>query len=204
VHSLIAVPIVFDRSPIGVLCAFDARPHPVSGEDLSLMQLMSRRGTSLLEAWVSGRLGQELPFRLGPGVATRPWFERILEVELRILIAAGGSLELVLADSTDLTAVHHAVATAPDPARLMAGVLTDGRIAIYKRDPANARAKLAPVIAALRASGAVEQVGIVDLGAGWLSSVHPEDILRLAERALDEAVATSSQVRRMVVTCELT
>jgi twitching motility two-component system response regulator PilH len=200
VRCLIAVPLRFEDRAIGVLCMLHSCECEISGEDLALMQLFSSRGTALLHAWAAGRLQDELPFRLGPGVAARRAFERLLDLELRMLHGRGGSLELVIASASDLREVYRAVAGAASPARLLGGLLADGRVAFYKRDlGGGARVQLAAVLAELRAHGGASSVGAVDLKAGVFASLHAEDLVRLAEQALDDALETETPMLRMVV-----
>ena len=200
VRCMMAVPIVFADAAIGVLCVLDACACGVEGEDLAIIRLFARRGSRLLGVWASGHLQDELTFRAGPGVSPRRFFERMLDVELRLLAARGGSLELAILNATDGMVVRDAIARAADPRRLLGGVLADGRIAIYQRDAeTQARSKLAQVIADVRARSKLGSVGVVDLAARGLSSLRAVDVLHLAEHALDDALDTSSAVHRLSV-----
>jgi CheY-like chemotaxis protein len=204
VHCLIAVPIRFAGSAVGVLCVFQSCRCAVEAEDLALVQLFSSRGTSVLHAWVNGRSDDELPLRIGPGVAPRRIFERALDLELRLLRERGGSLELAILSEVDLEAIRAQVEGAAHPARLLAGALGDRRVAVYKRSaPGDARAKLTAVIAPLREPDRVH-TGIVDLASGAFSSLHADALLSLAEQALDEAVESATPMRRMIVDVQTT
>jgi CheY-like chemotaxis protein len=198
-RCLIAVPIRYEESAVGVLCAFDSCACPITGDDLAMVQLFSQRGTQLLRTWVSNHLNDELSFRLGPGVAPRNLFEEMLDRELRLLHVRGGSFELAIVGPVEVAEVYEAVARAAAPERLVAGALGDERFAVYKRDPATeARPKMGAVLEHI-AGRADTHVGIVDLAAGYFSSVHADDLLRLAEQAFSDALATSTRLRRMVV-----
>jgi CheY-like chemotaxis protein len=204
VHCLIAVPIRFAGRAVGVLCVFQSCSCAVEAEDLALVQLFSSRGTSVLHAWVNGRSDDELPLRLGPGVSPRRIFERALDLELRLLRARGGSLELAILSEVELAGMHDQVAGAAHPARLLGGALGERRVAVYKRDaPGEARACLSAVIAPLREAGRVH-TGIVDLASGGFSSLHGDALLSLAEQALDEAVESATPMRRMIVEVQST
>jgi CheY-like chemotaxis protein len=194
----IAVPIHFDKRAIGVLCVQQLCACEIKGEDVALVQLLSRRGTSLLQAWLAGN--QELPFRVGPGVAPRRWFEKTLDLELRLLHASGGSFELSIGNTAELVGLYRAVAGAADPGRLLAGLWSDGRVALFKRSfGTEARAQLAVVLAELREHGGLGAVGVIDLSAGVFGSFHAEDLLRLAEQALEDAIESATPLRRIVV-----
>jgi CheY-like chemotaxis protein len=198
-RCLIGVPIRYDGRAVGVLLAFDSCVCEISGDDLALVQLFSRRGTQLLEAWVAQRLREELPFRVGPGVAPRPVFEEMLDRELNLLHARGGSFELAILGPAGVEEVYDAVAGAANPERLIAGSLGDDHFAIYERSLAeDARERLAAVLAHIHGRAELHS-GIVDLTAGLFSSLHATDLLRLAEQAFDDALSTSSRVRRVVV-----
>jgi CheY-like chemotaxis protein len=198
-HCLIAVPLLFDGRAIGVVCSFQMCSCAVEGDDLALLQLFSSRGTSLLQAWASGRSEDEPSLRFGPGIVPRRAFESLLDLELRRLRARGGSLELAVVSAAEVSSVQTAVATATNRARLIAGALGDHRIALFKSDArGGARAALAAVLAPLCQQAAV-RMGIVDLTDGVFSSLHASDLLRLAEQALDEAAEAAGTVRRMVV-----
>jgi CheY-like chemotaxis protein len=200
VRCLMAVPIIFAETAIGVLSVLDACACGIEAEDLAVVRLFAGRGSALLGVWASGRLQEELTFRGGPGVSPRRFFERMLDVELRLLAARGGSLELAILTGTDSAQVRDAVARAADPARLLAGRLSEGRIAIYQRDVAkNARAKLTATIDDLRSHGTVGPIGVVDLAARGLSSLRAADVLSLAEHALDDAIDSSVPVHRLSV-----
>jgi CheY-like chemotaxis protein len=199
IHCLIAVPIRFDGRAIGVLCTFQSCSCGVQAEDLALVQLFSSRGTSVLDAWVNGHSGDELPLRLGPGIAPRRAFESALDLELRLLRARGGSLELAILSEARSESVYGAVASATHPERLLAGVLYERRIALFKSDAsADARVKLAAVLAPLRRADGV-RTGIVDLTGSVFPSLHADGLLNLAEQALDDAFDSPSAVRRMMV-----
>jgi CheY-like chemotaxis protein len=199
VRCVTAVPIRFDGRAVGVLCVFQTCSCPVEGEDLALVHLFSRRGTAVLEAWANGRSSSELPLRLGPGVAPRRAFERALDLELSLLRERLGSLELAVVSETELERAYAAVAGAAEPERLLAGTLDGGRIAFYKRDAStHARAKLNAVLAPILAQPSA-RIGIVDLAVGVSSSVHAENLLHLAEQALDDAIEGTNAVRRILV-----
>ncbi len=200
-RCLIAVPVRFEKQPIGVLCTLHSCACGIAGEDLALMHHFSSRGTALLEAWVAGRLLEELPFSIGPGIAPRRTFQETLELELRLLqIGSGRSFELAIVGGANLDSVYHALTQAADPSRLMAGILGNERIGIYKRDAGDeARSKLAAILADLRNGGGAVHAGIVDLTGGTLSTLHAEDLLHMAEQALDDATQSSSPVRRLAI-----
>jgi CheY-like chemotaxis protein len=199
VHSLIAVPIRFDCRAVGVLCTLQSRRCGVEPEDLALVQLFSSRGTSVLQAWVTGHSDDELLLRVGPGIAPRRAFERALDLELRLLRARGGSLELAIVSEAEIERAYSALTSAADPERLLAGALYDRRIAFFKRDASDdARPKLTEVLAPLRGQDGV-CTGIVDLSGTVFSSIHADALRHLAEQALDDAFESARRVRRMMV-----
>jgi hypothetical protein len=197
---VMAVPIAFEGVTIGVLGVMDACACGVDAGDLSLVHLFSVRGSALLAAWVSGRSADELPYRVGPGVTPHRLFERMLEVELRLMESHGGSLELAIVTGSQLEQVQQAVTRAHEPNHLLGGMLGDGRFALFKRDLAgDARSKLAAVLDDAHSDGATRRMGVVDLSAGNGSTFHASELMRLAEQALDDALESGNTVRRLTL-----
>jgi hypothetical protein len=200
IRFFVGVPLVADdRVTVGVICFFKAEPHQLDGEDLSTIQLLGRRGSDLLALMAEGRAPDDLPGRHGGGVVVESLFEELLDTELRLLARQGGSMELVVVAVNALEDVGAAIRGAPDRERLIAGALSDGRVAIFKRArDASARPTMATVLEALRARGLCA-VGALDLVGAGPSTLNAPHLIHMAERELDRALEGRGGMRRLVI-----
>jgi CheY-like chemotaxis protein len=184
-----------------VLCAIDSESVEFESEDLSLMRLFSEASSAVMSAWAHGRPEHELPTRFGPGIVPRFLFEKMLAEELRLLDRKGGSMELAVVKLTDLGTLRSALASSASPKRMLASVLTDGCVALYKRSPdGEAGRQLAGPLETIRASAEGHAAGVIDLAVAGLSPLSAPDLIRLAELALDKTLdAEVPGLHRLVV-----
>lgn len=192
------VPLRVGRVSVGVVCLFDPQAHPVEGDDLVALELFGRRGSDLLLRLADGAAGKLAQY--GHGVVVRELFDELLDTELRILDRRGGSMELMVIDLPDLAGLEDALARAPSPTRLIAGVLSPNRVALFKRAlDGSARETLAALHADLRATTPPRAVGIVDFPAGGVRGFAGCDLVHVAAIALDRAVERGDDTRRVVI-----
>jgi twitching motility two-component system response regulator PilH len=196
-RCMIAVPVRIHDLAIGVLCVLNRAACTIDAEDLAQVELLGRRAAALLRAWASGREGTEPALRWGAGMAPRVPFERLLDMELRLLDRRGGSLELQVLEPVEHHLVQPALASAPSISRMLAGVLTAQRVAIFKRSSeGEARRELEPVIEALRGAS---HIGAISLVSGGRAIGSAGELLRLAERELERAREADSPIRRLIL-----
>ena len=191
--------------PIGVVCLVDARARKTYAEDLVILEQIGRQGSLLLKLLALGRPESELPGRLGAGMMLRPTLEVLLDAELRLLRQSAGSLELAVVEMDDPQQMREAVLQARDRERLGAGALAPTRVAVYKRhaggDAANEiRALLSSFDGPVRLRG-VGAAGII--GGTQLPAVTGQDLIRLAELALEQALQTGGGAQRLVLQHEV-
>jgi CheY-like chemotaxis protein len=184
--------------PIGVVCLVDSQARKTHAEDLVILEQIGRQGSLLLKLLALGRPESELPGRLGAGMMLRPSLEVLLDAELRLLRQSSGSLELAVVEMDDPQQMREAVLQARDRERLGAGALAPTRVAVYKRhtggDAANEiRALLSSFddgTVRLRGVGAAGIIGDVEL-----PGITGQDLIRLAELALEQALQTGGAQR---------
>jgi GAF domain-containing protein len=199
IRSFVGVPVVIDDVPIGVLFVVATEPIDFQPEDLLLLRLFSKLASAVLSGCANDRSESELPIRYGAGIAVASMFEEMLDAELRLLDHHGGSLELVVLDA-DVGAAGAALHGAAHE-RLFSGVLSDRRIAMFKRGrDAEAGREVDAVLDSLRSQTDVRAVGIVDLAVRGLHVFNAADLVRLAQAALERTLATSGGgIRRVVI-----
>jgi CheY-like chemotaxis protein len=193
-----------EGTPVGVLCVLDARPRAIAAEDLLILEHFGRLGSSILSLLARGRPESELPDRFGPGVWARDTFALLSDAEARLLHRSGGSMDLAVIEVDDAHAVGGPLATAAVPDRLAAGLLGAARVAIYTRDAADGAAR--QVQALLREVGAaalLRAAGAAAIAGAGLPAVAGQDLFRLAELALDQALQVGGGTQRLVLQHEV-
>jgi hypothetical protein len=191
--------------PIGVVCLLDSHARKTHAEDLVILEQVGRQGSLLLKLLALGRPESELPGRLGAGMMLRPSLELLVDAELRLLRQRTGSMELAVVEMDDPEQMREAVLQARDRERLGAGALTPTRVAVYKR---NARGDAAAAIHTLLSSfdetvrlRGVGTAGII--GDAQLPAVTGQDLIRLAELALEQALQTGGGAQRLMLQHEV-
>ena len=191
--------------PIGVVCLLDSHARRTFAEDLVILEQVGRQGSLLLKLLALGRPESELPGRLGAGMMLRPSLELLVDAELRLLRHNTGSMELAVVEMDDPEQMREAVLQARDRERLGAGALAPTRVAVYKR---NADGDAAAAIRGLLSSfdGPVRLRGVGTagiIGDAQLPAVTGQDLIRLAELALEQALQTGGGTQRLVLQHEV-
>jgi CheY-like chemotaxis protein len=194
-----------DDVPVGVVCAFDQQPRQFYADDLVILEQFGRRGSALLDLLARGRFDQELPGILGAGLLARVTFELLLDAEARILRRAGGSLEIIVVELHEVEAARTVVLEAREPQRLAATTLGTHRVGLFKRDPGPAAArKLEEILAQLSQHTVLCAAGSACMAGDELPALSGQDLLHLAEVALDGALETGGGMQRLVLQQERT
>jgi twitching motility two-component system response regulator PilH len=189
--------------PIGVICLLDARARVTDGEDLVILEQVGRQGSLLLKLLALGRPESELPGRLGPGMMLRPSLDLLVDAELRLLRKTGGSMELAIVEMDDPQELREAVVQAPNRERLGAGALGPRRVAVYKRDRAGRAAEeIDNLLSDLETRTHLQGVGAAGIAGTHLPALGGQDLIRLAELELEEALQTGER-QRMVLQHEV-
>lgn len=153
----------------------------------------------ILDVVMPGMDGLQLLLN-GRGIVVREVFDELLDTELRILDRRGGSLELAVVEVSSLDAGETVLARAPSPGRLMAGVLSQCRVALFKRALDGSAARdIAAVIADLRATEAPRAVGLVDFPAGGVRGFSGGELVHVASIALDRAAESGGGAHRVTI-----
>jgi CheY-like chemotaxis protein len=182
--------------PIGVVCLIDPRARATSAEDLLILEQVGRQGSLLLKLVALGRPESELPGRLGPGLMLRPSLDLLVDAELRLLRRNGGSMELAVVEMNDPQELREAVVRARNRERLGAGELGPRRVAVYKRDRAGgAAAEIEELLSDLETRTPLGGVGAAGIAGSQLPALGGQDLIRLAELELDEALLTGKSCR---------
>jgi twitching motility two-component system response regulator PilH len=190
--------------PIGVVCLLDPKARRTSAEDLMILELLGRQGSLLLRLLALGAPESELPGRHGPGMVLRPSLELLVDAELRMLRQSAGSMELAVVEIEDIQQMREAVLQAPNRERLGAGVLGPTRVAVYKRHPADGGAgEIRTLLSGLEESTHLRGVGAAGIGGTHLPAVTGQDLIRLAELALEQALQTGGGRHRLVLQHEV-
>jgi CheY-like chemotaxis protein len=183
---------------IGVACLFDALTHQVDGADLAALELLGRRGSDVL--WRFAEQGDARIVRQGRGVVARGLFDELLDVELHILESRGGSLEVAAIELRDLGALRGTLARAPSQERLLAGVLSSTRVALFKRAvDDSARRQLAAIIDDLHERRQLVGFGLVDLPCGGVHGFGARELVHVASAALDRSLERGDGPHRIVI-----
>jgi hypothetical protein len=195
--AFIGVPVLVDKAAIGVLCVLSSKPMNLEPEDLFLVRMFSDLCASILGAWANGQT-VEAP-AAGASVVDRASFTHMLEAELRLLDRRGGSMELAIVKLTDAQALGAALAGAPAPDRLLAGMLGADEAAVYKRSgDGDARQLLAQTLQLLRMRSDRDATGVVDLSVAGFGPLTARDMLRFAELSLAKTLEVGSPQRLVI------
>jgi len=193
-----------EGDPIGVVCLVDAQARRMYAEDLTILELLGRQGSLLLQLLALGRPESELPGRLGPGMMLRPALEVLVDAELRRLRQSTGSMELAVVEMDDPQQMREAVLQARSRERLGAGALAPTRVAVYKRDPRDgAASEIRTLLAGLEGTTHLRAVGSAAIAGAQLPAVTGQDLIRLAELALEQALQTGGGTQRLVLQHEV-
>jgi CheY-like chemotaxis protein len=194
-NFLIAVPLLFEATPIGVITLFDRDRHAFESEDLTVLEGIGRSASdgmreTLSEIWI--------------GYVQSALFDRMLGAELSILHRERGGLELLLVemDPAAVTPELQLELVKRGSPRLALCHREAGTLAIYKRDASAtaARGVISTLLATIVATGAVRAAGWVSIVDTGLCPVSHDVVLRLAELALGQSRSTSQgRVERVVV-----
>lgn len=196
VAFLVAVPLLYDGTPVGALAMAGPEPRGLAAEDLLSLEGIGRSA--------SARLGHRVTPVDAIGLLPSALFDQMLAGELSLLHRDGGGLDFAMVDTehpalesglpADLTLEHGP--------RLAVGRCGDGTLAIYKRD-AEARVstqEMSAALAKLAAVGGLHAVGWVSIVDEHLPQLPPNVLWQLARRALDDARANRAMpVSRVVV-----
>jgi twitching motility two-component system response regulator PilH len=194
-----------EGDPIGVICLLDSHARRTPAEDLIILEQVGRRGSLLLRLLALGRPDSELPGRLGPGMMERSTLDVLVDAELRLLRESGGTMELAIVEVDDPERVRELVLHARDRERLGAGALGPTRVAVYKRDRAGgAAAQIHELLSALEATKHLRGVGAAWIGGADLPALGGQDLMRLAELALKQAIDSGGGSQRLVLQHEVT
>jgi CheY-like chemotaxis protein len=192
-----------ERVPIGVICLLDSQPRTTHTEDLLILEQVGRQGSLLLKLVALGRPESELPGRLGPGLLLRPSLDLMVDAELRLLRKIGGSMELAVVEMDDPQELREAVVQACNRERLGAGALGPRRVAGYKRDRSDgAAAEIHKLLNNLETTTHLHGVGAAGIVGTQLPALSGQDLVRLAELELENALLTGGR-QRMVLQHEV-
>jgi len=179
-----------------VVCLIDPRARATSAEDLLILEQVGRQGSLLLKLVAIGRPESELPGRLGPGLMLRPSLDLLVDAELRLLRRNGGSMELAVVEMNDPQELREAVVRARNRERLGAGELGPRRVAVYKRDRAGgAAAEIEELLGDLETRTPLSGVGAAGIEGSQVPALGGQELVRLAELELDEALLTGKSHR---------
>ena len=190
--------------PIGVVCLVDAQARKTHAEDLAILEEFGRQGSLLLRLIALGRPESERPGRLGPGMMLRSPLELVVDAELRRLRQSTGSMELAVVEMDEPEGMREAVLQAPNPERLGAGALGPTRVVVYKRHQQDGAAgEIRTLLAGLERTTHVRAVGAAGIGGTQLPAVTGQDLLRLGELALEQALQSGGGTQRLVLQHEV-
>jgi len=180
------------------VCIFDPQPRQTRAEDLLILEQVGRQGSILLRMLAMQSPKSQLPGRLGAGMMLRPTLEVILDAEVRTLRKLGGSIELAVVELEDPARMRELVLGAKNRERLAAGALGTTRVAVYKRDTGtNAAFHIDEILLHLAERGAPLGVGRTGLGGSGLPALGGQDLIRLAEVALEQALQAGGGTDRL-------
>lgn len=195
------VPLVAPtKVPIGVVCILDPQARQTLAEDLVILEQVGRQGSLLLRMLAMNSPESQLPGRLGAGMMLRPSLQLVLDAEVRMLRKLGGSLELAVVEMEEPEQMRELVVGARNRERLGAGALGTTRVAVYKRDTGpNAAVHIEEILEQLEQVAAPLGVGITAFEGSGLPALGGQDLIRLAEVSLDQALQTGSGTERLVL-----
>ena len=173
-------------------------------EDLLILEQVGRQGSLLLKLLALGRPEAELPGRLGAGMMLRPGLEMLVDAELRVLRHSGGSMELAVIEMDDPDQLREAVLHARNRERLGAGAFGPWRVAVYKRDRADGAAgEIRTLLSGFDGTTLLHGVGAAGIAGTQLPAIGGQDLIRLAELALEQALQTGGGRHRLVLQHEV-
>ena len=185
---------------IGVICVLDSHVRRTQAEDLLILEQVGRQGSLLFRLLALGRPESELPGRLGAGMLLRPALEILLDAEMRLLRHAGGSIELAVIEMDEPEHLRQAVMEAHNRDRLAAGSLGSTRAAVFKRDSScEASSEIHALVSRLSATTHLRGVGGSGIAGDHLPALGGQDLLRLAELALEHALQSGDAEERLVL-----
>ena len=130
--------------------------------------------------------------------------ELVVDAELRRLRQSTGSMELAVVEMDEPEWMREAVLQAPNPERLGAGALGPTRVVVYKRDRRDGAAgEIRTLLAGLERTTHVRAVGAAGIGGTQLPAVTGQDLLRLGELALEQALQSGGGTQRLVLQHEV-
>jgi len=130
----------------------------------------------------------------------RPSLEVILDAEVRMLRKLGGSMELAVVELEDPERMRELVMGAKDRERLGAGALGTTRVAVYKRDTGpNATPHIEEILRRLEQTAPPLGIGITAVEGSGLPALGGQDLIRLAEMSLEQALQTGTGTERLVL-----
>jgi len=182
---LVAVPLVFEATPIGVLALCGRQPRALATEDLVSLEALGSYAASMLGP--VGAAGNSL------GLWPTLLLETIISSEMTHMHGEPGAFDLLLVSaSPDGPGSDWALPLcAANGPRFGVARRNEGTLAIFKRGPD----RIATAAAASRALSSLAQrngsraAGWVSIVSGNLPLVPANLVLQLASRALDEAQA---------------
>jgi hypothetical protein len=125
---------------------------------------------------------------------------RLVDAELRMLRQSAGSMELAVVEMDDPQQMREAVLQAHNRERLGAGALGPTRVAVYKRHPADrAMGEIRALLSGFDGTTHVRGVGAAGIGGAHLPAVSGQDLIRLAELALEQSLQTGGGQQRFVL-----
>ena len=105
-------------------------------------------------------------------------------------------MELAVVEMNDPQELREAVVRARNRERLGAGELGPRRVAVYKRDRAGgAAAEIEELLSDLETRTPLGGVGAAGIAGSQLPALGGQDLIRLAELELDEALLTGKSCR---------
>jgi len=189
-----------DGIAIGVICVLDSHARRTQAEDLLILEQVGRQGSLLFRLLALGRPESELPGRLGAGMLLRPALEMLIDAEMRLLRQAGGSIEVAVVEMDDPEHMREAVMKAPNRDRLAAGSLGSTRVAVFKRNRScDASSELHALLSGLNATTHLRGVGASGIAGQHLPALSGQDLVRLAELALEHTLQSGDAEERLVL-----
>ena len=189
-----------EGTAIGVICLIDSRPRRFQAEDLLILEQVGRQGSLLLRLLSLGRPESELPGRLGAGMLLRPMLEMLIDAETRLLRQSGGSMALAIIETDEPDLIREAVTQARNRERLAAGAFGPTRVAVFKRSKDDdAAGEISKILSSADGKTHLRGVGETGVAGSQLPAIGGQDLVRLAELALDQAMQTGGGRQRLVL-----
>ena len=100
--------------------------------------------------------------------------------------------------------MRQAVLQVPSPERLGAGALGPTRVAVYKRHPQEGAAdEIRTLLAGFEGTSQLRAVGVAGIMGAHLPAITGQDLIRLAELALEQALEAGGGIQRLVLQHEV-